>query len=814
MIDSCQTLNATNETYELDGNINASDGNASDGVCFTIDAPNVVLDCKNFQINGPGLASDATAVLILNNHDTTHGDNAFVRNCQINGFANGVAVQGANNANISNNAILNPFGDSRPDFPFSNTGGITLDNSDNSLIADNTIDSNSEWSIKLQNSNSNNVLRNHVTHAAIHGIYVVYASNNVVRGNTVWETGWNGQTPVTQSMEIELLYSDGNTIESNNVTDYHAPFCAANSVPNVGCEMTMRGCTTACGIMLLCGSNNQFLTNTVDHFETGIGMVQSHGLGSGCDGSGYPQNYNVIRGNTVTNTYSSAIKVFNANNTIVDANIIPNAYRTGISYTGNAYFGTISGNTVRYAGSLADNMFSGLVLAGAFQNTVAGNTLTNNYMHGLIFSQDNDDNTFSGNTISRNGGIGILLGAGACPFGAFPWIGDCVVERNTFTNDNISYNGFANIVGSLTDSAFYNDPVWGWVRVSGGQDNRFIDGIVQNAGSVPDVYSSGSSSLYFINTLVTRSLETFANHNESNVTVSWYMDVHVQDLNGLAVSSAQVTITNAFGTVVFTGATDASGNIPRQTLPEYFAKGANLNSVYTDYAPYTVAVTNGCAHASASTPFTSSTALTLTLDVNAPVISNVHVIDVTANTVTLGWETSELTNETLEYGLNTAYGSLFTNAAFATGHSVFLNGLSSATPYHYRVNACDVQCNCASASDFTFTTITATGGGGGGGGGGGNPTVVPTVAPTAVPTTVPTAGPTTAPTTTPGGVTPTPTIAPTVAGTLVPTPTLAPGTGLVTAAGPDYGLWGGILLLLILLALLIYWYMRRKKKKD
>jgi hypothetical protein len=346
--------------------------------------------------------------------------------------------------------------------------------------------------------------------------------------------------------------------------------------------------------------------------------------------------------------------------------------------------------------------------------------------------------------------------------------------------------------------------MWRW---SGGQDNRFIDNTILNNGLVPDVSSGGSSSIYFINTPVTRSTEDFMSHNESNLTVSWYMNVHVQDSSGIAVSSAQVTITNAFGTVV-SGTTDASGNIPRQTLPEYFAIGKewNTNTNYTDYAPYAVAAQKGTAQASVSTPLTTNVALTIVLGgVGAPVISNVHIIDVTQNTVTIGWDTDVSANELVDYGTTTSYGSTYSNAAFATTHSAFITGLSSGATYHYKITACDPDGRCSSVSDFTFATIAGgnTGGGGGGTGGGGGGTN-PTPTATASPTTVPTVAPTTAPTA-PPSVTPTPTIAPTVAGTIVPTPTLNPGTGLVTAAGPDYGLWGGILLLLILLALLIYW---------
>ncbi len=826
IINNCQTLSAS-DTYELDANITYTIE-----PCLIINAPNVVLDCKNFAINAPPLGSGySTAVSI-----TPNGDYAVVQNCQINNFANGIiadegiivstAAFGADGLRISNNVLKHPFDAVNPYGP--NSHGIFLNNSLNSQILNNSIDAHFYAGIEIRNTNSTSIVGNTVLHNVRYGIRITgvdpddlcpacgwfphsYSTSNIARDNTVLENGYNGVNVIFPSAEIYVSYSNDNVIENNNVTSYHSQTCADNQT---NCDFYTIGCEYACGIHMVCASNTQVLSNNVTGTEMGIAFPNIH-IYPTC--GGVWQNNNVIRGNTIKNV-GLGIETFLGNYTVIDSNLVENSAGIGIWHTLD-YFGTVSNNVIKNASTIRRNIASaGIIFTQAYFNTISNNQITDSNMHGILFSQDNDDNTLSNNLISRSQFAGIFLGMHGCPIATH---GNCVVERNTFTNNNISYNGLAGVYpyGNIHAanvygySKFYYDDTYGWIRISGGQDNYFIDNVVQSTGLIPDVYSGDDSSTYFINTPVTRSLLSYGSTNTSNATVSWYLDVHVQDLNGIAVGSAQVTITDAFGTVVFTGATDASGNIPRQTLPGYFAVGYNQNTNYTDYAPYSVAVTNGCAHSTATTPLTSSTALTVALDFTPPTISNVHVIDVTQNTVTLGWETDEPTNETLEYGLNTAYGSLFTNAAFATGHSVFLNGLLSATPYHYRVNACDAQCNCASASDYTFTTITTTGGGGGGGGGG-NPTVVPTIAPTTAPTTVPTAGPTTAPTTTPGGVTPMPTIAPTLAATVGASPTIAPGTGLVTAAGPDYGLWGGILLLLILLALLIYWYMRRKKKKD
>ncbi len=838
-IDSCQTLNVS-DVYELNASISAGAG-----VCLTINASNVTLECGSYNIDGPGLSSDATAVLI-----TSNGDNALVQNCTIVNFRNGIISDGANNVVIKVNKLLTHLSDVNPvacNFTQSDSHGILVKDSLNSQVSGNTVDAHFCSGIESFNSNSTLIEYNTVTGNLKFGIRVAgseincswwynwpgyplqcrewrpadsYSTGNIVRGNTVYENGFNGSTPVNHSAEIYVQNSNDAVIENNKVWSNHSQTCADNQF---WCDYFDIGCEYACGIQMVCTSNTQALNNVVTGTEKGIAFPNTHhynvwnSSASSC--GGISQNNNVIRGNTINDVKGTGIETFYGNYSMIDANTIENPAGSGVWFSGG--YGTVSNNVIRNASAIHENVArAGLTLTRAYFTTITGNQISDSNMHGILFSQDNDDNVVNNNSITGSKYAGIILGMHQCPVATH---GNCVVERNTFTGNTIGNNALAggyilyaknaNIVNFIYDQSWFD----GVTRVSGGQENRFIDNTIISTPGTPDLSSGGSSSIYFINTPVNRVTNEFMSLNESNVTVSWYLDVHVQDLNGSAVNAAQVTITDAFGNTVFSGATDASGNIPRQTLQEYYEAGFN-NTVTnsTNNTPYTVRVTNGCAQASATTQLTASQAMTLTLDLSPPIISNVHVIDVTQNTVLLGWNTDESTNESIDYGTSASYGSVFTNAAFATSHSVLLTGLSSGTQYHYRINACDAQCNCAQSADYAFTTI---GGGTTGGGGGGETLPTPTLTVTTTPTVSPTGGASPSPTVAPtiaGTITASPTVAPTIAGTITasPTPTLSAGTGLVTASGFDYGLWGGIALLLILLALSAYLLVRGKKKKD
>jgi phosphodiesterase/alkaline phosphatase D-like protein len=97
--------------------------------------------------------------------------------------------------------------------------------------------------------------------------------------------------------------------------------------------------------------------------------------------------------------------------------------------------------------------------------------------------------------------------------------------------------------------------------------------------------------------------------------------------------------------------------------------------------------------------------VTETPDTTPPVISALEATAITSISATISWTTDENADRQVEYGLTTSYGSATTvNTTLATGHSVTLNGLTSATTYHFRAKSKDAAGNLATSLDATFTT--------------------------------------------------------------------------------------------------------------
>ena len=104
------------------------------------------------------------------------------------------------------------------------------------------------------------------------------------------------------------------------------------------------------------------------------------------------------------------------------------------------------------------------------------------------------------------------------------------------------------------------------------------------------------------------------------------------------------------------------------------------------------------------------------IDITAPVISNVINATSATDNVTITWNTNENSNSTVYYGFTADYGSTAANINYVTSHSVLLTGLTAGgVLYHYKVGSCDNSSNCANSSDYNFSSVAVAAGGGGGG---------------------------------------------------------------------------------------------------
>jgi hypothetical protein len=99
----------------------------------------------------------------------------------------------------------------------------------------------------------------------------------------------------------------------------------------------------------------------------------------------------------------------------------------------------------------------------------------------------------------------------------------------------------------------------------------------------------------------------------------------------------------------------------------------------------------------------NTTSVSFTVDTTAPSISGVNST-ATATTVHISWNTNELANSTINYGINSSLGTFATNSTFELNHTVFITGLVQGTTYYYNITSCDASGNCNTTGPYNFTT--------------------------------------------------------------------------------------------------------------
>jgi hypothetical protein len=93
-------------------------------------------------------------------------------------------------------------------------------------------------------------------------------------------------------------------------------------------------------------------------------------------------------------------------------------------------------------------------------------------------------------------------------------------------------------------------------------------------------------------------------------------------------------------------------------------------------------------------------------DTIAPIISNIQVPVLGTTNATVTWDTNELANSFVDYGLTNTYEiGTMTDPTSVFAHTVPLGGLLPGTLYHFRVRSADASGNEAQSTDRTFTTV-------------------------------------------------------------------------------------------------------------
>ncbi len=274
-------------------------------------------------------------------------------------------------------------------------------------------------------------------------------------------------------------------------------------------------------------------------------------------------------------------------------------------------------------------------------------------------------------------------------------------------NDNMALSQVAIAVKRLADNLFLNSSsTWTaspqWLSAAG-LANWFYP-IPSGAFNVSSAY------------VVVSSATDTSNNSATTLPLTFY----IAETTSPVISAISIS-TFSSNSATFTWTTDepATSQIEFGTTTVYgslsFFNGTlttSHNSSITGLTPntlyhYRVKSKDGSNNLANSNDFTFTTSSAP--DVTPPVIFAVTSSSITSTGANISWNTDELSDSQIEYGLTTAYGNFAPlDTTLVTAHNKFLGGLAASTLYHYRVRSHDAAGNLALSVDFTFSTTTGT----------------------------------------------------------------------------------------------------------
>lgn len=183
----------------------------------------------------------------------------------------------------------------------------------------------------------------------------------------------------------------------------------------------------------------------------------------------------------------------------------------------------------------------------------------------------------------------------------------------------------------------------------------------------------GSDNPPAISSVITSTQSTSA-------VISW----SASDDYGIVTSSLVFGITTAYGTDGAVSGSYSSSIVGLTPSTEYFFRIS--------------AIDTGGQSVGYSGNF-----LTLA-ETQAPIISNILVIP-GINTADVSWQTDEVADSQINYGLTSQYGNTTSNGALVLSHNIQLLNLLPNTTYHYRIVSTDPMGNSAFTPDAIFKTL-------------------------------------------------------------------------------------------------------------
>lgn len=764
----CGTLSSANTIYNLTGNlINGT----KTGNCLTVSAQNITIDCQGYYIlalnASNGVYSNQYNTTVKNCNITTNrsagsavwfntgANNGYVYNNTFNNQKYGVALWGAAGTEVTNNIIdLNIISNNSlgiimyyTKFNQINSNALSLSSP---LIRDNYCNS-------YNNNFSSNTLSGSIN-SGYHD-FTICENNSYIYNNTFISSG--------ASIGAVSLRGNNITVDSNYVasnlfsTMYFNLLNNSNIINNL---FFNNGSSASASIRMYDGGNSYNLlikNNTFNSSVSAVGMIIGRQNGTSnwtiqnnifTESNGIYltgiSNINILYNDlTWTGNKAFGFSIFNSNKINMTSNILGNtnnyinatdglifaygnntnitvSYNIGYMCNGTGIDVSESNYTVLYNNQLYYNcdVSSALGIACGRENGIMGEyscLMSNNYFSAPVSSVGKHNyflgysynSTFVNNT-AVGGGYGLVAKSNSYANVVNNYFYNNSVanihnkgDMNGYYANNYLYQGINNYIHILT----WMNPNLVDISNQNGINSTFLDNIlVDGPGTtgIIQVKMNGNSTNIIINSTYNSSAEVFIDTNNT-LTRKWYYSTFVNDTDGNVISSANVSIYDNSGSLVFSSLTNSSGLIGQQILTEYFAN--STNKYYS--TNYTLNISKeGYSNYSTSINLTTNINSIITLAENiAPNITLVSPINSYS-------ETSS--SSTINFQFNVSDESNLMNC------TVYLNGVSysntsavsksatniipiSVTPnsYSWYVNCTDSLGNIGNSTTNFFTII-------------------------------------------------------------------------------------------------------------
>ena len=538
-------------------------------------------------------------------------DPYIIENVTINGQGSGncIEIWSSNTYFIIRNCILYNSGSS------SDNACIKLYNVDNGKIINNNCSDNNYYGIYLENSDNNTISGNTVNNNGRNGISLTYCNTNRLSGNTA----------NNNSHGIVLYSSSNNTLSGNTANNnYYGIFLDISSNNN-----TLSGNTANnnnYGIFLHRNINNRLSGNLMNfcgiYLSDSLVEMASHSIDDTNLVNNKPVYYYVNETCLGSSNFTDAgqIILINCNNSIISGlNLSYGTTGIHLYYSNN---NTLSGNTI------SNNIYYGIHLSDSNNNTLSGNTGNNNmYAISLSSSENNmlsgnraysnniggialgfsNNNTLLGNIVNTNDDYGIYLGcsnnntlsgntANNNQYGIYLWDSNSnTLSGNTASNNTNSgiYLDRSNSNNTFSRNTANNN--YYGILLSSSDTNRFSGNTIRDNNYYGTYIYGGIKStqnLFFDNSFSNNRINAYDdgidNYWNNSVIGNYWDDYNGEDSNNDGIGDTPYNIS---------GSANSQDNYPIWwDFIDIFINTPNPNEFFGTIAPnFTISIDKGLA---------------------------------------------------------------------------------------------------------------------------------------------------------------------------------------------------------------------------